>query len=452
LKDDIKTSVLDVKQTHYSRYQKPSYTYSNKIQRVTKDVIKFIPFSIFILIPGLELLLPAWLIIFPNATPSQFQSKATGQKKMETLIKNRDQGAKRLLYKLPKFLHLLLENPHLTKEEREEVNELVKLVESDKVMYTELLHYKHLFYKYCDFKHFKTTTLIDMAHFMGLNPVTGLNTINNLLSLFRVSIQIDNKFVSWFTKIILRRELRLFFNKIRREDSYLFWEQVESLDEKAFDSILIERGIDFHNQDYDSKLKDYKMWQSISNLANIPDTLLLFCRLLEFAEDLKRYNYSEKEEDMIKRIKSNTEYFERKKKLEEYLGLSKLKAEKRKFILAELDVILKNKDTKEKDTNEELQSEKKPLTIKDYREFQTSLADFKIRHKSIVQPVNKIYEEFDELLDELHQNIVIGYFERKEDKIMKIREHKYFMPMEFLNSEELKYDLKRHKKDKEFLG
>lgn len=115
LKDDIKESVTDVKDIHYARYTKPTYAHTNKIQRITKDVIKFIPFSIFILIPGLELLLPAWLMIFPNAIPSQFQSKVTRQKIMETLLRNRNQAAEKLLYKFPKYLESLSQSVYLTK-------------------------------------------------------------------------------------------------------------------------------------------------------------------------------------------------------------------------------------------------------------------------------------------------------------------------------------------------
>lgn len=44
-----------------------------------------IPFSFFILIPGGELLLPAYLKIFPNSLPSQFVSKADRKKKFHEL-------------------------------------------------------------------------------------------------------------------------------------------------------------------------------------------------------------------------------------------------------------------------------------------------------------------------------------------------------------------------------
>jgi LETM1 and EF-hand domain-containing protein 1 len=44
-----------------------------------------IPFSFFIVVPGAELLLPAYLKIFPNSLPSQFVSEDDKQKKFKIL-------------------------------------------------------------------------------------------------------------------------------------------------------------------------------------------------------------------------------------------------------------------------------------------------------------------------------------------------------------------------------
>jgi LETM1 and EF-hand domain-containing protein 1 len=40
------------------------------MSRVQKDYKKFIPFSFFIIMPGGEALLPAWLMVFPDSIPS----------------------------------------------------------------------------------------------------------------------------------------------------------------------------------------------------------------------------------------------------------------------------------------------------------------------------------------------------------------------------------------------
>jgi len=67
---------------------------------------------------------------------------------------------------------------------------------------------------------------------MSLNPVTGLNTINNILRAVKVRIPIEAPIIRIFTKMILTRELTLYFNRLRREDEVMSFEQVEKFSEE----------------------------------------------------------------------------------------------------------------------------------------------------------------------------------------------------------------------------
>lgn len=67
---DGKWALGTQKRKFNSKYDEVSYSKSRKMQRVRKDYIKFIPFSFFIILPGGEALLPAWLLVFPNSIPS----------------------------------------------------------------------------------------------------------------------------------------------------------------------------------------------------------------------------------------------------------------------------------------------------------------------------------------------------------------------------------------------
>jgi hypothetical protein len=124
---------------------------------------------------------------------------------MEELLSRRNLAAEKLLYKYPKYLHVLSENSIITDEEREEAKALLHIVRHEDVTYTALLRYKHLFTKYAAFKHFKVDSLHEMTHFMGFHPVTGLNIINYFLSFFNKKINIDSPYISWLTKLIARR-------------------------------------------------------------------------------------------------------------------------------------------------------------------------------------------------------------------------------------------------------
>lgn len=52
------------------KYQRDDYFEHRKAREVKKDVVKFIPFSLFLLIPLGELFIPPYLMIFPNSMPS----------------------------------------------------------------------------------------------------------------------------------------------------------------------------------------------------------------------------------------------------------------------------------------------------------------------------------------------------------------------------------------------
>jgi len=56
-------------------------------------VIKFVPFSFFILIPGAEILLPPFLVVFPNSVPSQFMSNDAREAKFKLISERREKAA-----------------------------------------------------------------------------------------------------------------------------------------------------------------------------------------------------------------------------------------------------------------------------------------------------------------------------------------------------------------------
>lgn len=79
---------------------------------------------------------------------------------------------------------------------------------------------------------------------MSLNPVTGLNSINNALKLFKTKIPIDAPIIKIFTNMILTRELNLYFQKLRREDTIISYEGLEKLSDEELNITCYRRGIE----------------------------------------------------------------------------------------------------------------------------------------------------------------------------------------------------------------
>jgi len=72
-----------------------------------------VPFSLFLLIPGGELFLPAWVLIFPNSVPSQFVGEDERIKKFKELKEKQENAAEKLLYILPNYLAKLIADPRV---------------------------------------------------------------------------------------------------------------------------------------------------------------------------------------------------------------------------------------------------------------------------------------------------------------------------------------------------
>lgn len=251
------------------------------MSQVKQDFIKFIPFSFFLLLPGGELFLPAWVLIFPNSIPSQFVGEAERIKKFQELKERQEDAAEKLLFIMPNYLAKLLSNNSVPDDDKVQIRAFKQLIKSDKFLPTDLLEYRKLFTKYGKFNLFQTKSLIHMAHFMSISPVTGLNTINNILSLFKVKIPVDAPVIKYMTQMLVARELNMYFRRLRQEDLMLDLEDIDKYPDQQLTKVCFERGINI-NQPRTEQLADLKLWLSISNKRNIPHLLLLIIRLHDF--------------------------------------------------------------------------------------------------------------------------------------------------------------------------
>jgi hypothetical protein len=277
-------------------------------------------------VPGAELLLPAWLVIFPNSIPSQFLSDESRQKQFNLAIERRKAASDKLVYILPKYLNDLEKDPSVAEEDKKKIRELKHVFRAKNLLPTDLLQYRVIFTKYVSFRFFSATTLLHIGHFMGLNPVTGLNTINNILRIAKVKIPLEAPGIRLLTRMILTRELNLYFNQLRREDELMSFEQLEKISDEQLDYICYRRGIDLTSRP--EKLKDLKLWLSISNLRNVDHLLLLFSRVADSSSMAMQMEISEDEDqfEVLRRDPSEIYFLEKMRVFEKTFGIDQLQA------------------------------------------------------------------------------------------------------------------------------
>ena len=233
----------------------------------------------------------------------------------------RNNAAGKLLYILPKYLYELEKDVNLPKEDQERIRQLKHILRSENVLPTDLLQFRELFQKYAQFKYFSSQTLLHIAHFMSLNPITGINTLNNILRIFKVKIPIDARVVKYLTKLILTRELNLYFRRLRREDELMSFEALDKFSEQELDFTCFQRGIEIQDRSREQKIKDIKLWMAISNLRNVPHSLLLFSRITDYADDLFHISEDEDENEVLRRAQSEIYFIEKMRVFEKTFGI-----------------------------------------------------------------------------------------------------------------------------------
>lgn len=74
--------------------QSMAHSMRTQLKRTTTDLLRLIPFSVFVIVPFMELLLPVALRLFPNMLPSTFREDSKELEKKRKLLKVRLEMAK----------------------------------------------------------------------------------------------------------------------------------------------------------------------------------------------------------------------------------------------------------------------------------------------------------------------------------------------------------------------
>ena len=82
-------------------------------RRIVFDFIKFIPYSVMIVVPGAELFFPPYILLFPNSTPTKFIPLNSLGERTEQLAKKQEEGYDLFVPSLPKLAALLDIDPTL---------------------------------------------------------------------------------------------------------------------------------------------------------------------------------------------------------------------------------------------------------------------------------------------------------------------------------------------------
>ncbi|KAG0231207.1 hypothetical protein BGW41_002235 [Actinomortierella wolfii] len=227
-----------------------------QLRRTTGDLLRLIPFSVFIIVPFMEFLLPVALKLFPNMLPSTFEDKFAEEEKKRKLLKMR--------LEMAKFLQETIEESGIPGTERaeavKEFGDFFRKVRTtgEQASTDELLRVARLFHDELTLDNLSRPQLVSMCRYMSIN--------------------------AFGTDNFLRFQIRNKMNSIKRDDRLIAAEGVESLTTRELQAACQARGIRTGGVSPARLRSELEQWLELNLKHNIPSSLLILSRAFMFAD------------------------------------------------------------------------------------------------------------------------------------------------------------------------
>ncbi|KAF2442274.1 LETM1-domain-containing protein [Karstenula rhodostoma CBS 690.94] len=227
-----------------------------QLQRTVQDLGRLVPFSMFVIVPFAELLLPVALKLFPNLLPSTYEGQSSKDAKAKTLRSTRKEVSSFLRQTLQETgLPVSAENA-----QREEFSEFFR-----KVRTTGEAPSTEEIVKVC--KIFKDDL-----------------TLDNLSRPQLVAICRYLNLTSFGTDNLLRYQIRVRMRQIKRDDRAISFEGVNSLSVPELQSACASRGLRTYGVSPARLRDDLQTWLSLRLDSGVPSTLLVLSNAFVYAQ------------------------------------------------------------------------------------------------------------------------------------------------------------------------
>ncbi|ODN05624.1 LETM1 and EF-hand domain-containing protein 1, mitochondrial [Orchesella cincta] len=230
-----------------------------QLLRTTSDMFRLVPFSVFIIIPFMELLLPFFIAMFPGMLPSTFQSAKDRESKMKAELK--------VKLEMAKFLQQTLDEmaPQAKGRSSEDAKDFSLFIEKIRTSGAEVTTEEILKFS----KLFEDEITLDSLS----RP--------QLLALSRV-IEIP----AFGTSTMLRFQLRMKLRRLAIDDKTIEREGIDALDLPELQNACKARGMRAVGVPEDRLRRQLDQWLTLSLHEKVPASLLLLTRAMYLPEHL----------------------------------------------------------------------------------------------------------------------------------------------------------------------
>lgn len=227
-----------------------------QLQRTVQDIGRLVPFSVFVLVPFAELLLPVALKLFPNMLPSTYEGQTSKDKKMNILRSTRKEVSKFLRDTL-KETGLPLSPANAKKEEFANFFRKVRAT-GEKPTASDVIKVCQLFKDDLTLDNLSRPQLVGMCRYMNLG--------------------------TFGTDSMLRYQIRHRMRQIKRDDRAISFEGVDSLSVPELQTACASRGIRTHGVSPGSLRDELQCWLDLRLKDRVPSTLLVLSNAFMYAQ------------------------------------------------------------------------------------------------------------------------------------------------------------------------
>ncbi|KAI0881197.1 LETM1-domain-containing protein [Annulohypoxylon maeteangense] len=220
---------------------------NRQLQRTVQDLGRLVPFSVFVIVPFAEALLPIALKLFPNLLPSTYEAQQSKDKKAATLRATRKEVSS-FLRDTMKETGLPLSPSTTQKEEFATFFRKLRAT-GEQPSTDDVIKVCKAFRDDLTLDNLSRPQLVSMCRYMNLN--------------------------TFGTDIMLRYQIRHRMRQIKRDDKAISFEGVDSLNVAELQTACASRGIKTHTVSPARLREDLQSWLDLRLKHGVPSTLLV---------------------------------------------------------------------------------------------------------------------------------------------------------------------------------
>ncbi|CDH54668.1 mrs7 family protein [Lichtheimia corymbifera JMRC:FSU:9682] len=229
---------------------------ARQLRRTTSDIMRLVPFAVFVLVPFMELLLPVALKLFPNMLPSTYESKSTEEEKKRKLLKVRLEMARFLQETIAESGFPGSDNSHAAKDFSDFFRKI--RMTGEQASTEDLLKVARRFEDELTLDNLSRPQLVSICKYMNIN--------------------------AFGTDNFLRFQIRNKMRQIKADDKVIQTEGISSLTLQELQHACAARGIRTTGSSPGRLRDELAQWIDLNLNHRVPTTLMILSRAFTFTD------------------------------------------------------------------------------------------------------------------------------------------------------------------------